>query len=157
MTKVSRTVQIAAPVERVFAYYARPEHIAKTFPEDAKMKVIPIKVTEGFGIGTVFRISGEFGGRKMEWDNETVEYEKNSKIVSKAINGPFKKNIITISFKPNGSGTDLTFTADYDIGYGILGKAISKMKLAKEVQTGIDRSCETVKRLVETGVPVSAS
>jgi uncharacterized protein YndB with AHSA1/START domain len=157
MTKVSRSVEIAAPVERVFAYYARPEHIAKTFPEDVRMKVVPIKVTEGFGVGTVFRISGEFGGRKMEWDNETVEYERNRRIISKAINGPFKKNEITVTFEPINDRTRLTFTADYDIGYGILGKALSRIKLAKEVQMGIDRSCETVKRLVESGIPVSAS
>ena len=50
MSKVSRSVNISAPTEAVFAYYARPEHIAKTFPEDTKMKVVPINVTEGFGL-----------------------------------------------------------------------------------------------------------
>ncbi len=154
MSKVSRSVGISAPVETVFNYYARPEHIAKTFPSDVKMKIVPIKVTEGFGIGTVFRISGEFGGRHIEWDNETVAYEKNVYIQSKAINGPFKKNVITVRFDQIPIGTKVTFEADYDIGYSVLGKAIDKLRLKKEVEMGIDKSCQAVKQYIEAGRPV---
>jgi uncharacterized membrane protein len=151
MSKVSRSVEIAAPVEAVFAYYARPEHIAKTFPQDSKIKVVPVNVKEGFGIGTIFRISGDFGGRQMEWDNETIAYENNRLIQTKAINGPFKKNVITVKFDPMERGTKLTFEADYDIGYSILGKTIDKLKIKKEVEMGIDSSCAAVKQYLEAG------
>src|SRR5579875_1785843 len=151
MSKVSRSVNISAPVEAVFAYYARPEHIAKTFPSDVKMKVVPIKVTEGFGLGTIFRISGEFGGKHLEWDNETVAYENNKLIQTKAINGPFKKNVITVKFDKISEGTKLTFDADYEIGYSILGKTIDKLKIKKEVEMGIERSCAAVKQYIESG------
>ena len=151
MSKVSRTVDISAPVQNVFNYYARPEHIAKTFPEDVKMKVVPIKVTEGFGLGTVFRIEGDFGGRPLSWDMETVEYENNQKIRVKAINGPFKKNIISVLFEPISTGTKLTFEADYDLGYGIIGRAIDSLKLKKEIEMGIERSCASVKKFIEAG------
>ena len=151
MSKVSRTVDIYAPVQNVFNYYARPEHIAKTFPEDVKMKVVPIKVTEGFGLGTVFRIEGDFGGRPLSWDMETVEYENNQKIRVKAINGPFKKNIISVLFEPISTGTKLTFEADYDLGYGIIGRAIDSLKLKKEIEMGIERSCASVKKFIEAG------
>ena len=151
MSKISRSVDISAPVQNVFNYYARPEHIAKTFPEDVKMKVIPIKVTEGFGIGTVFRIEGEFGGRPLAWDMETVAYENNKLIQVSALNGPFKRNVITVGFEPITTGTKLTFEADYDIGYSLLGKAIDKLKLKKEIEMGIERSCASVKRFIEAG------
>ena len=151
MSKVSRTVDISAPVQSVFNYYARPEHIAKTFPEDVKMKVVPLKVTEGFGIGTIFRIEGEFGGRPLSWDMETVAYENNQKIQVKAINGPFKKNVISVLFEPISDGTKLTFEADYDLGYGIFGKAIDKLKLKKDIEMGIERSCASVKKFIEAG------
>src|SRR5579883_3152747 len=144
MSKVTRSVEISAPVERVFNYYARPEHIAKTFPQEVKIKVVPIKITEGFGLGTIFRISGEFGGRPLEWDNETVAYEKNKLIQTKAINGPFKKNNITVRFEELGeNSTRLTFDVDYDLGYSVFGKALDKMKIKKEVEMGLERSCAT--------------
>lgn len=151
MTRVSRSVEISAPVAAVFAYYARPEHIAKTFPEDVSIRVTPVKVKENFGVGTVFRISGNFGGREMEWDNETVEYEDNRLIRTKAINGPFKKNDIAVRFEPLNNGTKLTFEADYELGYGLLGAAIDKLKIKKEVEMGIERSCWMVKRYLENG------
>lgn len=151
MSKVSRSVDISAPVESVFNYYARPEHIAKTFPEDVKMKVVPISIKEGFGIGTVFRIEGEFGGRPLAWDMETVTYENNKIIQVRAINGPFKRNVISVQFEPLSSGTKLTFEADYELGYGIFGKAIDKLKLKKEIEMGIERSCASVKKFIEAG------
>ncbi|MGI0090430.1 MAG: SRPBCC family protein [Nitrososphaerales archaeon] len=152
MSKVSRSVDISAPVERVFQYYARPEHIAKTFPEDVKMKVVPINIKEGFGIGTVFRIEGEFGGRPLAWDMETVAYESNKVIQVKAINGPFKKNIISVYFEAlPESETRLTFEADYELGYGVFGKALDKFKLKKEIEMGIERSCSSVKNFIESG------
>jgi uncharacterized membrane protein len=151
LTRVSRSVLISAPVPAVFAYYARPEHIAKSFPDDIGMKVTPVKIKDNFGIGTVFRISGSFGGRQLEWDNETVEYEDNKLIRSKAINGPFKKNEISVHFQPAEGGTKLTFEADYELGYGILGMAINKLKIKKEVELGIERSCWMVKRYLENG------
>lgn len=151
MSKISRSVDISAPVQNVFNYYARPEHIARTFPEDVKMKVIPIKVTEGFGLGTVFRIEGEFGGRPLAWDMETVAYESNRRIQVSALNGPFKRNVITVGFEQIETGTKLTFEADYDIGYSLLGKAIDKLKLKKEIEMGIERSCASVKKFIEAG------
>jgi len=153
MSKVSRSVDISVPVTSVFQYYARPEHIAKTFPEDVKMKVVPIKIRDGFGIGTVFRIEGEFGGRPLSWDMETIAYENNKIIQVKAINGPFKKNVISVLFEPlaDGAETKLTFEADYELGYGIFGKAIDKLKLKKEIEMGIERSCQSVKKFIESG------
>jgi uncharacterized membrane protein len=151
MSKVSRSVDISAPAEAVFAYYARPEHIAKTFPEDVKMKVTPINVKEGFGIGTIFRIEGEFGGRNLAWDMETVAYDINKMIQVKAINGPFKKNVITVKFDPISDGTKLTFEADYELGYSLLGKTIDKLRVKKEVEMGIERSCAAVKQYIESG------
>jgi uncharacterized membrane protein len=157
LSKVTRSVTIAAPVEAVFAYYARPEHIAKTFPKDVQMKVVPIKVTEGFGIGTVFRISGEFGGKHLEWDMQTVNYETNKIIQVRAINGPFKKNIISVLFDKatalsgGADQTKLTFVADYELGYSLLGRTLDKLRIKKEVEMGIERSCAVVKQYVEAG------
>ena len=156
LTKVSRSVDISAPVAAVFAYYARPEHIAKSFPTDVSIRVTPVNVKDNFGVGTVFRISGNFGGRELEWDNETVEYQDNKLIRTKAINGPFKKNNIAVHFQPLEGGTKLTFEADYELGYGLLGAAIDKLKIKKEVEMGIERSCWMVKRYLENGKSSSA-
>ena len=149
MSIVTKSIIMNAPIEEVFMYYARPEHIAGHFPEEAKMKVIPIKVTEGWGVGTVMRIIGEFGGRPMQWDSITCEVTKNKKIVSKALNGPFKKNVITVKFEEINNTTKVTFEADYVLPYYIIGVIIDRIRLRKYVIKGMYTSLQEVKNAVE--------
>ena len=149
MSIVTKSIIMNAPIEQVFMYYARPEHIAGHFPEEAKMKVIPIKVTEGWGVGTVMRIIGEFGGKPMQWDSITCEVTKNKKIVSKALNGPFKKNVITVKFEEINNATKVTFEADYVLPYFIIGIIIDKLRLRKYVIKGMNVSLQEVKNAVE--------
>ena len=82
-------MQINAPVSEVFTYFARPEHMADQFPENMALNVIPIEVKNGFGVGTIFRISGNFDGKQLEWDCETIDYIPYRRIVAKMIKGPF--------------------------------------------------------------------
>ena len=149
MSIVTKSIIMNAPIEQVFMYYARTEHIAGHFPEEAKMKVIPIKVTEGWGVGTVMRIIGEFGGKPMQWDSITCEVTKNKKIVSKALNGPFKKNVITVKFEEINNATKVTFEADYVLPYFIIGIIIDKLRLRKYVIKGMNVSLQEVKNAVE--------
>ena len=149
MSIVTKSIIMNAPIEEVFMYYARPEHITGHFPEEAKMKVIPIKVTEGWGVGTVMRIIGEFGGRPMQWDSITCEVTKNKKIVSKALNGPFKKNVITVKFEEIDNSTKVTFEADYVLPYYIIGVIIDRIRLRKYVIKGMYTSLQEVKNAVE--------
>lgn len=149
MAVVSRSVYMDASPEDVFKYYARPEHIAGTFPDESKMKIVPIKITEGWGVGTVFRIIGEFGGRKMEWDNLTCEHVENKRIVSKSINGPFKKNIVTVTFDKKDEGTTVGFKVDYELPYNIIGKLIDNLKLKSEVEMGVEMSLNSVKKQID--------
>lgn len=149
MSIVTQSIIMNAPIDEVFMYYARPEHIAGHFPEEAKMKVIPVKVTEGWGVGTVMRIIGEFGGRPMQWDSITCEVTKNKKIVSKALNGPFKKNVITVKFEEINNSTRVTFEADYVLPYYIIGVVIDRLRLRKHVIKGMYTSLQEVKNAVE--------
>src|SRR5829696_6546293 len=61
MTIISKSIEINAPVSEVFTYFARPEHMADQFPESMNLNVIPIEVKNGFGVGTIFRINGDYG------------------------------------------------------------------------------------------------
>ena len=63
MTIISKSIEINAPVNEVFTYFARPEHMADQFPENMNLSVIPIQVKNGFGVGTIFRINGDFDGK----------------------------------------------------------------------------------------------
>jgi ligand-binding SRPBCC domain-containing protein len=157
MTTISKSMEIQAPISEVFTYFARPEHMADQFPENMGLSIIPLEVKNGFGVGTIFRISGDFDGKRLEWDCETIEYIPHRKIVAKMIEGPFKRWIITVTFEPVGEKQTKTgIQVDYDMPMGPLGGFIDKMKLKKIAERGIENGLYRVKALLEgTGsIPV---
>ena len=157
MTTISKSMDIAAPLSEVFTYFARPEHMADQFPENMGLNVIPLEVKNGFGVGTIFRISGDFDGKKLEWDCETIDYIPHKKIVAKMIEGPFKHWQITVDFDElEEKKTRTTLTVEYDMPMGPLGGLIDKVKLKKIAERGMENGLYRVKALLEgTGsIPV---
>jgi ligand-binding SRPBCC domain-containing protein len=150
-------MEISAPLSEVFTYFARPEHMADQFPENMGLNIIPLEVRNGFGIGTIFRISGDFDGKRLEWDCETIDYIPHKKIVAKMIEGPFKFWQITVDFEQiNEKKTKTSITIDYDMPMGPLGGFIDKIKLKKIAERGMENGLYRVKALLEgTGsIPV---
>jgi ligand-binding SRPBCC domain-containing protein len=157
MTTISKNMEINAPISEVFTYFARPEHMADQFPENMGLSIIPLEVKNGFGVGTIFRISGDFNGKRLEWDCETIEYIPHRKIVAKMIEGPFKRWIITVTFEPVGEKQTKTgIQVEYDMPMGPLGGLMDKVKLKKVAERGIENGLYRVKSLLEgTGsIPV---
>ena len=77
MTLVTKSIDIKTPVENVFTYFARPEHVSDQIKSDAVgMTVVPMDIKEGMGVGTTFRIIGDFSGKRLEWDCETIEFDQ---------------------------------------------------------------------------------
>jgi len=133
------------------------EHMADQFPENMGLSVIPIEVKNGFGVGTIFRISGDFDGKKLEWDCETIDYVPMRKIVAKMIEGPFKSWQITVEFEELGEKKSRTgMTVEYEMPMGPLGSFMDKVKLRKIAERGMENGLYRVKALLEgTGsIPV---
>ena len=58
MSNISKSIEIKAPVDTVFTYFARPEHVSDQMSDKGVgMTVIPMDIKEGMGVGTTFRIS----------------------------------------------------------------------------------------------------
>src|SRR6476619_7134116 len=157
MTTISKSMEINAPLSEVFTYFARPEHMADQFPENMGLNIIPLEVKNGFGVGTIFRISGDFDGKKLEWDCETIDYIPHKKIVAKMIEGPLKHWQITVEFEEvTENKTRTCIKVDYDMPMGPLGGLMDKVKLKKIAERGIENGLYRVKALLEgTGsIPV---
>src|SRR6266496_1889768 len=157
MTTISKSMEINSPVSEVFTYFARPEHMADQFPENMGLNIIPIEVKNGFGVGTIFRISGDFDGKKLEWDCETIDYIPHRKIIAQMIEGPFKRWQITVQFEEvTERKTNTSITVDYDMPMGPLGGLMDRVKLKKIAERGIENGLYRVKALLEgTGsIPV---
>ena len=151
MTFVTKSIDIKTPVDNVFTYFARPEHVSDQIKTDTVgMTVVPMDIKEGMGVGTTFRIIGDLGGKRLEWDRETTEFIKNEKISAKQIEGPFKKWHITNEFKALGDNlTRVTMSVDYDMPFGPLGAILDKAKFAKSAEKGMETALYNVRGLLE--------
>jgi uncharacterized membrane protein len=151
LTIVSKSIDIKTPVENVFTYFARPEHVSDQIKNDSVgMTVIPMDIKEGMGVGTTFRVIGDFSGKRLEWDCETTEFIRNEKISAKQFDGPFKRWQITNEFKSLGANlTRVTMTVDYEMPFGPLGSILDKAKFAKSAEKGMETALYNVRGLLE--------
>lgn len=151
MTIVTRTIEIKAPIEYVFTYFARPEHVSDQIKtNEVGMSVVPMDIKDGMGVGTTFRVIGNFGGKRLEWDCETVEFERERRISAKQIDGPFKRWQIANEFEPVTENlTRVTMTVDYEMPFGPLGSIMDKAKFAKSAERGMETALYNVRGLLE--------
>ncbi len=151
MVTVQKSIDIKVPVSTAFTYFARPEHVSDQMTgKGIAMTVIPIDIKDGMGVGTTFRIIGDFNGKRLEWDCITTEFKKEEKISAKMIKGKFKKWEITTQFKLlNENLTNILITVDYEMPLGIVGKLIDKFTFRKSVLNGIETALYKVRGLLE--------
>jgi len=149
---VSYSIEIKAPGDTVFTYFARPEHVSDQLKEQERvgMTVIPMDIKEGMGVGTTFRIIGDYDGKRLTWDCETTQFDKNEKISAKMIKGKFKRWEITNEFKALSDNlTRVTMTVNYEMPLGPLGGIIDKLKFAKSAEKGMENALYNVRGLLE--------
>ncbi len=151
MTVVSKSINIKAPIDTVFTYFARPEHVSDQMSDKGVgMTVIPMDIKDGMGVGTTFRIIGDFNGKRLEWDCETTEFVREERIAAKMIEGAFKRWEITNEFKSLGGNlTRVTMTVDYEMPFGPLGIIMDKAKFAKSAERGMETALFKVRGLLE--------
>ena len=92
--KITKTVQIAAPIEEVFKVVSDPENLLRLelIPEESPIRILSIEriTKEPTGIGSVWHFRGTIDKAPIEYDEQVVEWEPPRKLVTKQISGPFK-------------------------------------------------------------------
>lgn len=94
MTQVSTEVDINAPIDRVFQYYTDPDKIKEAWPQDVVKESEATTTTESGAKnepGSEMRVAGEQMGIWQEMRLQVAEKEDNRRLVTKQIEGPFKK------------------------------------------------------------------
>ena len=149
LTKIERSVEIKAPIEKVFVFISNPKNQEKMFV-DSKFKIEDISKQPN-GVGTKFRISAFMGGRKVKshW-HEFAEVEKNCKVVDQEVKGgPCKKERITYLLGTTDEGTKLTITEDYMLPYSVIGKLVDKVAVKKNFEVLLDGGTRRIKEILE--------
>ncbi len=116
MDKVSKTVSINAPVEKVFAYMEDPAHLPDIWPSIMEISNIKEEADGKRTYDWVYKM----GGMKFNGQSETIEFIRNKRIV---VNNPKGiKSKFTWDYEQEGNGTRLDLQAEYVVPVPLLGK-----------------------------------
>ena len=116
MVKMVKTINIKAPVEKVFEYISEPTNLPEIWPSLVEVKDVQ-KLPSG---GTRNRWVYKMAGILLEGTSEETEYVPNQRLVSKT-KGAVESTQIWM-FQPEVGGTKVTFEVEYTVPIPVLGK-----------------------------------
>jgi uncharacterized protein YndB with AHSA1/START domain len=146
--KIEKSIEIAAPPERIWPYFVEPEKILQW---SITFKEFRFTGDQQHGVGAPIYIEEKASGPLMKMDFEITEWVENERIRLKMISGaPLKSYEQLWTLQPTATGTVFTFFEEIVFPLGILGKLIgsvgegSSYKFVTEMQSKL-------KSLVEGG------
>ena len=116
MAKVTRSVVIDAPAEKVFEYASVPTNLPEFWPSLVEVKDVQELPNGGHKYGWTYKMAG----MRFDGTTETTEFLTNQRVVSDTKGGI--ESTIVWSYEPEAGGTKVTFEADYTVPIPLLGR-----------------------------------
>ena len=145
MAKLTKSVEIEASPEKVFAFVNDPKKMNDAMKGWAEGE----RTSEAVGVGATMHYVGVAGGSTAEWDMEVTEFVKNKKKASRTIGTGKVKMTQSWTLEPTAKGTKLTYSADYELPYSLLGKLVEKVKISKDLEKSTSQMLENMKKALE--------
>lgn len=144
--KAQRSVEIAAPPEKIWPYLVEPEKIMKWF---TFLKKFEYTSTQKSGMGATFYYEEKSGPQLMKLNYEVTEWIENKKLAFKLTSGSLKKDDQVWSLEAIPSGTRFTMTEDADMPWGIISKVLSA-PLSGMIGKNIEKILSNLNGLMKT-------
>ena len=120
--------QTKAQLPAVIEYFSHPENLPKIHPDF--VKATTIKSRDGDTI--MFEQQMEMMRRKIVSQNKMLVNRAENRIEINTLEGDGKGSKITMSFVPNGSGTEIKYQAEMELGaLGLFAKGPAKSAMEK--------------------------
>lgn len=149
MTRVQSEVDINAPVDRVFQYYTDPDKIKEAWPQDVVKESEATTGTKNEP-GSEMRVAGEQMGIWQEMRLQVAEKEENRRLVTRQVEGPFKKWESIQEFQGDNNRTHVRHTIDYEMPTtGKVADLFSGGKADDRIRQGLEQAVRTVKTKLE--------
>jgi uncharacterized protein YndB with AHSA1/START domain len=123
MAKITRSIYINAPVEKVFEYHTNPINNPDYWPSIMEVKDIEDHPTGGKQFNWVYKMAG----MRLEGTTTTVEWVPNQRWVLNTKGGI--ESTFVYEYEPEGDGTRLSMDLDYKVPVPVLGKLAESLIL----------------------------
>lgn len=144
MAKLTRSIDVDAPVEKVFEFAMDVGKLWTSWPEEVAVRNVELTPD---GVGSSAVLFSHFLALHMEGSVEYTDVVPNERIVAD-VQFTGEKPTWVFSFEPAGEGTRLTAEGEWHVKVPGLGKPLEGM-LAKGHEGGLESLLATVKARVE--------
>ncbi len=142
MAKLTRTIAINAPVEKVFAYMSEPINLPEIWPSMVEVKDVQPSPAGGYNFGWVYKMAG----MRFEGASETTESITNQRVITKSTKGIESTFMWTYALEDGG--TKLTLEAEYVVPIPLLGK-LAEAFIVKQNEHEADAMLANLKARME--------
>ncbi len=101
------------------------------------------------------KVKGQYMGKEEEMRLEVAEKEQNRRLVTRQIEGPFKKWESIQEFEGRGGGrnsTHIRHSIDYELPTtGKIANMLSGSQADNKIRQGLEQAAQTVKQKLESG------
>jgi len=143
MAKVTRSVHIKAPVEKVFAFLSDPCNLPEVWPSMVETQVTGMTHTGGQNFSWEYKMAG----LRIQGESEVLEQVPNQKVVTQSKKGI--ESTFVWHYEPEGDGMRLQVDVEYVIPVPLLGK-LAENVVAKLNEHEADVLIENIKTRMET-------
>ena len=144
--RIQRSIEIAAPPEKVWAFLIEPEKIMQWFTLLEKFEYTGDKRND---VGTTFYYEEKSGGQHMKLNYVVTEWVKNKNLAFSVTSGSLKKDDQVWSIEANPSGSRFTMFEDVEMPFGIIGKIIGALFGGMMIGRNMEKILANLKRLAE--------
>jgi len=137
MESIKTQADIAAPVERVFAYLEDPRNDTEWLPS-----LLEVRNITGSGEGQRHEWTYRMAGLKLDGESTIVEHVPHERLVMKTKGGA--ESTWTVQLTPSSLGTRLDLTVDYTVPLPVLGKIAEKVIVRRNARE-IEMAAQNIK------------
>lgn len=116
MVMISRSIEIDAPVEQVFSFFTKPENLLEIWPSMVEVSNARSAPDGSHSFDWVYKM----GGMRFRGHSDSIEVEKNKRVVSKNEKGI--PSTFEYLYEKLGNRTRLTMNVDYSLPSQLLTK-----------------------------------
>jgi ligand-binding SRPBCC domain-containing protein len=151
-----RAQAIALPLDKVFAFFARPENLERITPEELGFTILtsgPIEMKTGALIDYTIRLMGV----PMRWTTLITTYEPPHCFVDEQVRGPYSFWHHRHLFHQTGDGTEIIDEVHYPLRGGVVAPLLHRLFVRRQLEKIFDHRARIIaQHLMGEGMKVGS-
>lgn len=138
-----RTTIIAAPLPRVFDFFAQPENLVRITPPSARFRIVAgpnRRLRDGDRVDYAMRVFG----LPFRWRSRIESWREGESFADVQERGPFRSWRHTHSFRKVDGGVAMHDRVEYVLPFGLLGRAVAGRLIRRKLEKIFDYRGEAV-------------